>query len=78
MPEKIKAVHDSDLLNLLKSLGIYSKFLAGKCKCKFCENQITFENLHSIFPEGGDIKFTCDRPECIRSLMEKIEKKNYG
>ena len=75
---KIKAVHDNDLAKFLKDLGLYSKFEAGIIKCTFCENTITEDNLHSIFPESGDVKLCCDTPDCIRSLIKRLEKKSYG
>lgn len=74
MKEKLNAVHDDDLKDFLESLEIYSKFTAGKFECKFCKSVITCENLHSIFPESGSIKFTCSKPECVKKLIEKVGK----
>lgn len=75
---KLKAVHDNDLIGLLESLGLYGKFKAGELKCSFCKDIITFENLHSFFPDSGSIKQTCSKPECVKSLMAKLEDKQYG
>jgi len=66
--EKIKAVHDKDLDKILKGLGILGKFKAGKLECNFCKSLITFNNLHSIFPQSGTIKLVCDSPKCVRKL----------
>ena len=78
MTEKIKAVHDDDLEELLESLGIKNKFEARELKCTFCQEIITFDNLHSIFPDSGSIKLTCSKSDCVKLLMGRIEEKQYG
>jgi hypothetical protein len=75
---KLKAVHDIDLEGLLDSLGLSSSLRAGKLKCAFCKEVITFENLHSIFPDSGAIKVSCSNPDCVKTLMARMEEKQYG
>ena len=70
--EKLQAVHDQDLEKLLEGLGILGKFKHGELKCKFCHHAITFNNLHSLFPQSGDIKFVCDSPNCVRELFKLL------
>jgi len=70
--ESIKAIHDQDLEMLLERLGILPKFKNGKLKCKFCKATITSENLHSLFPQSGDIKLVCDRVECVKELSNLL------
>jgi hypothetical protein len=70
--ESVWAVHDQDLENILDGLGILSKFKRGELKCKFCNNTITFEDLHSIFPQSGSIKLVCDSPNCVRELYRLL------
>ena len=65
---KLKSVHDDDLDVLLEKLGKTGRFKRQKLKCSFCKAVITYENLHSIFPRSGSIKFTCDNPECVVEL----------
>ena len=66
--ESVQAVHDDDLFSLLKSLGFLEKVVNGDCKCAFCEQIITIDNLGSILPRGDEIAFSCDSPECIRKI----------
>lgn len=68
----LNAVHDKDLNQLLKNLGIMEKINDGKLKCKFTGAIINFENLYSIFPESGDIKVVCDSPEAIKLFTEYV------
>ncbi|WP_157209282.1 hypothetical protein [Mariniflexile maritimum] len=76
MKAKLNAVHDDDLIALLKKLNILEKIKNGEVKCKFTKEIITLDNLHSIFPEEGTIKVVCDTPEAIKSLSEYINEKN--
>ena len=75
LKENIKAVHDNDLSNLLKSLEIYDEVMSGQKKCKFCGDVIDFNNLETIFPESGDIKFGCNKNSCLSQLYDFINAK---
>ena len=70
--EKVQAVHDQDLEKVLDGLGILNKFKSGALKCKFCNNTMNFSNLHSFFPQSGDIKFVCENSDCIRELYNLL------
>ena len=70
--ETVRAVHDEDLEKILEGLGILNKFKQGELKCKFCNNTITFNNLHSLFPQSGAIKFVCDGSDCVRELSRLL------
>lgn len=66
---KMKAVHDKDLENLLKSLHVYESVVNGECKCLFCDGQITLDNIDSIVPYEESIQFTCDKHICHQKLL---------
>ena len=53
--EHMKAVYDDDL----------------KILCKYCQQQITLENLGAIIPADGEIAFSCDNAKCINQLAEE-------
>jgi hypothetical protein len=73
----IKAVHDDDLEDVLKGLGIYNDFAYGKLKCAFCRDAITWDNLHSMFPYSGLVRCCCSKPNCVKDLLIRInEMKN--
>jgi len=73
--EKIEAVYDDQLNELLDNLGELGKFKRGKLKCSFCNIIITWKNLHSLFPDSGAIKYCCDAPECVKGLHQKQGRK---
>ena len=72
MRQKLNAVFDDDLLPMLEQLGLLSKFNNGRVKCKFCQGVITEGNLSSLFKQSGEIKFICDKQECLAKLYELI------
>lgn len=72
LKKKIRAVHDQNLEKILEGLNILNKFKRGELKCKFCSGKITFDNLHSFFPQSGDIKLVCDSSNCVRQLSKLL------
>lgn len=74
----IKSIHDDDLVEFLKKLKVYDDVVSGKVKCKFTNQIITLENLHSLFPESGAIKFVSDSPEAIKEFSIYLNKKRHG
>lgn len=66
----ISAVHDDDLVDFLKGLGVFSAVERGDAKCKFSGDPVNLDNLGAVFPESGDVKFVCDRPACLALLAE--------
>jgi hypothetical protein len=73
--EIIKAVHDDKLEQFLKSINVYDSVINNKAKCKFCSELISMENLYTIFPESGAIKFACDKPACIAMMNSYLNEK---
>lgn len=66
---QMKAVHDNDLVQLLKSLNVYEKVVDKQYHCLFCNRVITIDNIDSIVPHEGSVQFTCDKPECHMKLI---------
>lgn len=68
----VHAVHDDDLQAVLDKLGLAAAFAKGELHCKFCGDVVTWDNLHSLFPDGGSIKLVCDKPECAKALLQYV------
>ena len=73
-PEKVsvQAVGDDKFDVFLGSLGVLKDIKAGKKKCKFCGDIVSVEAISYVLPDGGSIKFVCDKPECTSALIEYI------
>lgn len=74
--KEINAVHEKDLDNFLKRLGIKERLENRNFKCKFCKEVITKQNLYSILPESGEINFICDKPICVIAFTEYTAEKS--
>jgi hypothetical protein len=69
----LDAVFDEELEELLERLGLIGDFRTGNLKCAFCGDVITWENLHSIFPDSGQIKVSCSKSECVEQLALRLQ-----
>jgi hypothetical protein len=67
----IMAVHDSDVVQLLESLGIYRQVASGSVMCASCGVAVTLENLWAIRRHGGTYQLICLSPSCA-SLLDPI------
>lgn len=76
MKSNLNAVYDENLEELLSKLNLLDKIRNGQIRCKFTNEVITLENLHSIFPEENTIKVVCNCPEAIKLLSQYINEKN--
>ena len=65
---KVKAVHDSDLLEVLKSLGVLEKVQENRATCSFCKEIVNLDNLAAVFKDGSEVKFICSKPECVSKV----------
>ena len=70
--QSLKAVHDDELVEFMKALGIHSAFSRGELKCAFCKDVITWKNLHAFFPDSGAVKCCCAKSECIEKLVTLV------
>ena len=73
--EILSAVHDNEFEQFLKNINQFDNIQRGNCLCKYCGKTITIENIYSVFPESGTIKFVCDEMKCIVSFMNNEHKK---
>jgi len=76
--ETLDAVYDDSLMSVLEELGVAKDFERKRLKCAFCDETITWDNLYSLFPDSGAVKFSCDKPECINRLIAKVEAQRIG
>jgi len=65
----LRVVHDDDLEALLRGLGLFGDLMNGLVQCSLCKQTVTWDNLHSLFPDSGAVKVSCSRPECIKQLV---------
>ena len=71
--DAIKAVYEDKFQLFLQNIGVYENVVAGTEK--FCSQPITLDNIASVFPESGTVKFVCDTPECIHKMNNYFNEK---
>lgn len=71
--KKVDAIYDDDLLKLMENLEIQTLFLESALHCAFCEEVITWENIHSIFPDQNRVKVCCTNPQCVNRLIARFK-----
>lgn len=69
----LRAVHDDDLVGLLEKLDLKEQFDRGELRCRFCEDVISWDNLHALFPESGTIRVVCDKKDCRHRMVQKLD-----
>lgn len=65
---KIKAIWDSDLENMLRSMGLLESLLEGRLHCGVCGRAINLDNLAALFPYAGNIGVACDNNKCVQTV----------
>ena len=63
--ERLRAVHDHDLVRFLRSIGVHDDLVAGRIQCGFCGETATLESLAYVFPERDSITVSCNNPACV-------------
>lgn len=75
--ESVSAVHDDMFEGFLRKLDVYDDVINGRKKCKFCGEVVDYDHISSVFAESGDIKFVCEKPECIAKFSEYLANKDH-
>ena len=68
--QKIKAVLDKELMQLLENLEMSDQFNSHQCKCSFCDEIVNDNNLSAIFPHEKQVCFCCTKQVCIDRLIK--------
>ena len=75
--EILKTLHETDLEEYLQRIGVLEDIKKRTIRCKFCGGIISLDNIHALFPEFGQVKFVCDKPECIKEFNNYLRIKKY-
>ncbi|MBA7677537.1 hypothetical protein ES703_85795 [subsurface metagenome] len=68
----IRAVHEQDLGELLKSLGLSELMTKGALRCSICGSIVNLDNLLCIYPSGDEVKVCCKNPECYEKVLREV------
>ena len=68
---EVKAVYEQDLEQVLATLGILDKLIAGEISCIVCGCRVDLDNLGTIFPSEDEIGVSCDNDRCVRIITTR-------
>lgn len=68
---ELKAVHTSDLSEILRKFGQYDDFVNNKIKCDVCSDPISESNLGSIRRKDNGLIFVCNKSSCYNEVVKK-------
>lgn len=72
---KVKAILNTDLEDMLKKTNQYEEIINGAIKCKNCNTTITVENIGVIVPviieNKSFFEFYCERVDCIEQFNKE-------
>lgn len=68
----IKAIHDVDLVRVLRRLGLYDALTRGELVCSICGRKLTLDSLGGVYKEGKSVKLVCDRIECLAEVARRV------
>lgn len=76
--ERLLAVHDDDLANFLRSIGLLEDLVAGRLLCSVCGDVVTLETLAFIYPEHDLIRVACSKPTCASDVTNRSLESSPG
>jgi len=69
--KELHAVHEGDLVEYLRSLGILEDVTEGNVTCSICGKKIGLDNIQCIYPEKEEIKISCNSFHCYLKILEE-------
>lgn len=75
MQQIIKTILEDDLEKLLISLGLKDLLDSAQLKCSHCKKILKKVDIFGVYPLSGDIKVSCNLPQCIEKTIDQTQKK---
>ena len=75
MKETIRAVHDLEVENFIRSLGLINDLYEGRLRCAACDEPITVESFGALTRVENKMVFSCKKPSCYMDFVLKARKK---
>jgi len=69
----IRAVHEQDLGELLKSLGLSELMTKRALRCSICGSIVNLDTLLCIYPSKDEVNVCCKNPECYERVLRETE-----
>lgn len=74
MRETIGAVHDDEVEQLFKGLGILEDIMLERLVCGECQRTISLQNFRAITKRDGAFILSCNREDCFGKFAAGLQK----
>jgi len=71
MKEAIRAIHDDEVANFFRSIGLLKELEEGKLHCAICGDPLTTASFRAATRVHSQPIFSCDRPSCYMTFILK-------
>jgi hypothetical protein len=75
MKEHIRAIHNDEVVNFFRSIGLLSDLEDGKLSCEICSDPLTVASFQAAAKLNGKLIFCCNRPSCYLIFLFKTQGK---
>lgn len=73
MKETIRAIHEAEVEDFFRSLGLLEFLENGKLSCDVCGKPLTRTSFLAVARRRGEFVFCCDRPTCAMTFAMKTK-----
>lgn len=69
MKEAIRTIHDAEVIDFFRSVGVLNKLERGELRCAVCAEPLTIQTFQAAARLQGKLTFCCNRPSCYASFI---------
>ena len=74
MKEIIQVVHDAEVIDFFRSIGLAEEFQEGRLSCMICAEPLTTTSFCAAAKLLGRTVFSCNKPSCyIQFILRSRE-----
>ena len=61
----LPAIHDADLVTVLRAYGLFEDLAADRIKCCECQRILSLDNIGTLRRRSSGLELVCDRHGCL-------------
>ena len=76
MKEAIRAIHDAEVVDFFRSIGLLEELGQGKVSCVICAEPLTIASFRAVARKEQKLIFCCSRTSCYASFIPQTRGKS--
>jgi len=69
MKEAIRTIHDAEVADFFRSIGLLEELEQGKVSCVICSESLTIASFRAVARKEQKLIFCCSRTSCYASFI---------